>query len=112
MPIGKKLKIFNGRAFLLRNPKDPKWNGVSHNASAHAFVAAYSRADARRLIAEYWRDPGDTELRVYWHEGAWGNDMAGITPERAIWIRFAHNQKPVKVWPPEDVSGAVPAVVK
>lgn len=60
----------------------------------HGYVAAYSRADAIRAIAEALGYNGlamDSELRNYWSEGAWGNTMIGIKPERGLWATKADN---------------------
>ena len=95
--MAKTLKIWNGRGHFLRKHDDPLWDGVAHNASSSGYVAAYSRADARRVIAEYTgRDPGETELRDYWSEGAWGSSMSGVTPERGLWISIGRGA-PVRV---------------
>lgn len=95
--MAKTLKIWNGRGFFCRKLDDPLWENVSGNATVHAYVAAYSRADACRVIEEYaGRSVPDTELRVYWHEGAWGNRMEGISPERGLWLAF-NDGAPVRV---------------
>lgn len=84
--MAKALKLWNGRAYALRRDNDSMWEGVRGNAYSHAYVAAYSRADARRVIVEYCgHDPGDAELRDYWSE-AWGTNMKDVTPERGLWI--------------------------
>jgi hypothetical protein len=68
----KKLKLFNGR--------------LDQAGFKHGYVCAKSRADAVRLIAELgFYGVNDNELKIYWHEGAWGNPMAGIEPERGLW---------------------------
>lgn len=71
--MGKQLKIWNGR-----------WGGGSH-----VYVAAYSRADAGRLLckaAGYQLRGIDREIKEYFSEGHWGRRMAGITPERGVWV--------------------------
>ena len=84
--MAKELKLWNGRAYVLRRPDDAMWAEVRENAYQNACVAAYSRADARRVIAEYCgSDIGDSELRDYWSQG-WGNSMQNVTPERGLWI--------------------------
>jgi hypothetical protein len=88
-PISKKLHLWNGAGYCLRKRDDPAWADVPDNNAPHGYVAAYSRADARRIIAQYCgREPPDSELRGYWSHGAWGNPMNGITPERGLWIGF------------------------
>lgn len=95
--MAKELKIWNGRGYCCRKTGDAHWAAIRTNVDVHAYVAAYSRADARRVIEEYsGRDPGDTELKVYWCEGTWGNAMQGVTPERGLWLGFAP-QKPERV---------------
>lgn len=91
----KQLKLWNGRAYALRRAKDPMWEGVRHNDYQTACVAAYSRADARRVIYEYCgMDIGDPELRDYWNSG-WGDRMQNVTPERGLWIDLGKG--PVRV---------------
>lgn len=94
--MARELKLWNGRGNCLLKSGDPMWDGFRNNAYAHGYVAAYSRSDARRVIAEYCgRDPGDAELRVYWNSGCWGNPMDGIAPERGLWIDLGKG--PVRV---------------
>lgn len=61
------------------------------------FVAAYSRADAVRLINEAlgWRAVSDSELRDYWSE-CWGTPMEDITPERGLWIKGRNFSDPIE----------------
>lgn len=95
--MAKTLKIWNGRGYCCHKSSDPLWSGIPPSAYSHAYVAAYSRADARRVIAEYTgREPHDAEIRDYWSEGAWGNDMKGITPERGLWVAIGR-ASPVRV---------------
>lgn len=64
------------------------WNGRMSPPYKHGYVAAYSRADAIRVIAEslgYSSRGMVSELRDYWSEGNWGNSMIGIVPERGLW---------------------------
>lgn len=73
--MARKLKLWNGRAIMV----DRKYD--------HAYVAAYSRADARRVIAEYkGRTISDNEIKEYWSEGCWGNAMDHVVPERGLWL--------------------------
>ncbi len=96
--MAKTLKIWNGRGYCCIKPSDPLFSGMRPNGYVHAYVAAYSRADARRVIEEYTGiDPKETELRDYFSEGCWGNAMVNITPERGLWIIVGHNSDPVRV---------------
>lgn len=84
----KQLVLFNGRAAVVYNPRDPVWWSMPDKYRVRAYVAAYSTADAVRLIEEYnggWPRAA-SELRTYWSKGTWGRAMDGITPERGIWI--------------------------
>ena len=74
---GKTLKIWNGRGY-----------GVfPQERRRHLYIAAYSKADARRLCVEVGgQDPGQTEVDKYWAANCWGIRMYGITPERGIWL--------------------------
>ena len=76
---GRKLLLFNGRIML------PK--GIQ----GHGYIAAYSVADAARVLDEVVGGRGSlTEIKVYWSHGCWGNAMDGITPERGLWV---HDEK-------------------
>jgi hypothetical protein len=91
------LKFWNGRGYCCKKTDDPRWKKLSHNAAPHAYVAAYSRADAARVIGEYTgRTPPDSELREYWNP-FWGTSMQGIKPVRGLWLQFDHAKKPVRV---------------
>lgn len=93
----KPLKLFNGRAWCCVNHRDPRWKGIRPD-SCHAYVAAYSRADARRVIFEYAGNmPSDGELRDCWHADCWGNSMDGVEPKRGLWISFGRFERPVFV---------------
>jgi hypothetical protein len=86
--VKKQLVLFNGRAGVVYNPRDPAWSTWPDKYRVHAYVAAHSTADAVRLIEEYnggWPRAA-SELRTYWSKGTWGRAMDGITPERGIWI--------------------------
>lgn len=87
--MARELKLWNGRAGCCHKRDDPAWESIHpHRGHHRIFAAAYSRADLRRLIAEYCgRDPGETEIRDYWSAGAWGVHMGDITPERGLWLR-------------------------
>ena len=96
--MAKSLKIWNGRGYCARKHNDPLWGDVKGNGYVHGYVAAYSRADARKLIEEYCgHAPSDSEIKNYWAENAWGNDMQGIEPVRGLWLKFGTAGKPIKV---------------
>ena len=94
------LKFFNGRGYILRKREDPLWEANADGGSIHGYVAAYSRADAARVITEYLgRRPTEieTELREYWSP-CWGDSMKGIAPERGIWVTIGYGkQKPIRL---------------
>ena len=81
----KQLIIMNGR-FLTRGK------------FVHAYVAAYSKADANRLLIEAANGHGNfvNEINTYFSIGCWGNHMDGITVERGVWLQ-TENDKPIKV---------------
>lgn len=92
--MAKALKKFNGRAYCLVKHDDPVWQSlpdkVRNRGEAHGYIAAYSRADACRMINEYLGRESkglDNELKNYWHEGTWGNAMEGVAVERGIWLQ-------------------------
>jgi hypothetical protein len=98
MSTPKPLKLWNGSGRSARKTGDPLWADLRSNSRVHAYVAAHNRADAIRVIEEYCgRAPSVTEIRDYWHEGAWGNPMKGVVPERGLWIDFNDNGQPVRV---------------
>lgn len=83
---GKPLQLWHGPGNALRKSGEAIWEGVRTNAYSCAFVAAYSRADARRVIAAYLgRDIGDRELRDYWGNCTF-SAMGGVLPERGLWV--------------------------
>jgi hypothetical protein len=90
--MARKLILFNGR-----------WMENLRRRGGHAFVAAYSRADAVRVVAEvlgYEPRGMHNEIKVYWSQGAWGNTMDGITPERGIWVTYEQPRtKPERLQP-------------
>ena len=93
----KPLKLFNGRGICCRKSQDPLWKNHPSNASVSAYIAAFSRADAARVIEEYCGTrPSAGELKNYFTEGHWGNSMDGIEPERGLWLKF-RNTNPVRV---------------
>lgn len=82
------LRFWNGRDICCRNYTDPRYKNTAINTTLHCSVAAYSRADARRVIESYTgRLPSDAELRDYWSE-CWGSNMDGVPRERGLWIEF------------------------
>lgn len=73
------------------------WNGRWEDGKT-AFVAAYSRADAGRLLCQAaGKDLRgiDNELKDYFNQ-CWGDTMNGITPERGVWVA-GHCQPLVRV---------------
>lgn len=93
----KTLKIWNGRPYFCHNRQDPKWEDVQvGRTSGSIYAAAYTRADLRRLITEYTGQPiSDSEIKTYWNEGHWGDEMVGITPERGLWLKQkAYDDRP------------------
>lgn len=95
-----KLKLWNGHASCCRKTGDPLWKGFRpHQGSDRIYAAASSRAELRRMIEAYCgRDPGDHEIKTYWNQGCWGNDMENITPEKGLWlIRQGDDARPVRL---------------
>jgi hypothetical protein len=74
MKEDKPLLLMNGR-----------WGGRNQQ---HVYVAAYSKADADRLLQQASGIPHSfmNEINVYFSKGCWGNAMDGITPERGVWV--------------------------
>jgi hypothetical protein len=100
--MGKQLKLWNGRCYgvVPRN----QWKRDGH--VGHVYVAAYSANDVRRLCRELGLgDPGAHEIKVYWNKGSWGNSMAGITPERGVWIGYGPRDKPTRLPLPGEGEG-------
>jgi hypothetical protein len=87
----RKLKLWNGRAVC--------YPGIRN---AHFYVAAYSVADLRSLFVEVGLfDPGQSEVKNYWAAGCWGTRMAGITPERGVWVSSNEGRAmPRRILPP------------
>jgi hypothetical protein len=98
MPKLKTLRCWNGRTSGVRlRPEHREAKGIC--------VAAYSRADARRLVAEYLGrgeayGVSDSEIKNYWWE-CWGDDMDNVVPERGIWLveQKGVGDPPVRVFP-------------
>lgn len=69
-------------------PKLKIWNG-RWERDQHVYVAAYSKADAARLvIACLGYEPRGLrgEIDNYWSPDCWGDAMDGVEPERGIWV--------------------------
>lgn len=85
MKEGKKLRI---------------WNGRGHGRYSYFYVAAYSRAEAARLIAQaagYANRGFEQEVKDYYSE-TWGTPMKGIIPtEPCVYAQLTENDKPQKV---------------
>lgn len=78
--MSRKLKFWNGR-----------WG-----RNQHAYVAAYSQADAVALINSVTNNQFTLhEIQKYWSP-CWGNPMKGVTPERGLWVE-TDNRVPVRV---------------
>jgi hypothetical protein len=96
----KTLKVWNGKYDFVHKHGDPFWaNHTSAPRTAAACVAAYSRADAIRVIVEYlgYKPRGmNAELRDYWSE-CWGHNMEGIKPERGLWVSRDGREIPIRV---------------
>lgn len=73
----RKLKLFSGRGC---SPRE------------RLFIAAYSRADACRLLHQQYRgiscSSWDRELKEYFSE-CWGTEMDSVTPVRGVWLKDA-----------------------
>lgn len=82
------LKLWNSTDGLYMRAETPFWAGIPHNATVHAYVAAYSVKDLQELISGYSRGgaPSAGRVRDYWHAGTWGRVMDGIEPERGLWL--------------------------
>jgi hypothetical protein len=83
--MAKELKIWNGRSCIWEAKLPEELRG---HRSYHMYIAAYSVADASRLINEFngYERNYAQEIKIYFSKGCWGNSMEGITPERGIWI--------------------------
>jgi len=94
----RKLKVWNGLCINRKSIKDdPRWTVVAFNQTPSMYVCAYSRADARRVVGEYFaRIPSESEAKNSW-SGCWGRKMDGIEPERGLWIQFDQSETPVRV---------------
>jgi hypothetical protein len=69
-----------------------RWNGRGWDNVEHVFVAAYSAAEAVRLLKAAGHSHMTTyELKVYFWK-TWGEPMKGIRPERGVWIQRKGNR--------------------
>lgn len=91
------LILFNGRTYCCRKWEDKRWACVRE--AEHAYVAAYSLTDARRVINEYTGREFATygELKNYWNRGTWGINMKDVIPERGLWVIFRYGSQPVRL---------------
>lgn len=93
----KRLKKWNGRGYAIVG----RWG----HPTPHAYIAAYSRADARRVCVEAgMHDPGDYELKSFFSD-CWGNEMEGIEPKRGLWISPDDRSPPEFIGPKESGDG-------
>lgn len=88
--MAKQLKIWNGRS--------PKHNGGT------VYVAAYSIKQAGEITEKalgLWKGAVSySEITKYWHNGAWGNSMDGVTPtEPCVYLQEGYNKTPNKIYP-------------
>lgn len=82
------LKLWNGRgALIMDRDREPfkTWDMAAEYSgrlmSVHIFICAKSVRDAKEMISGYlgYMPRGiDTEFRVYFSKGCWGNSMDGI----------------------------------
>jgi hypothetical protein len=79
----KKLMIATGRGDYGHNTSKRFPKGFD----GRLYVAAYSKADAVRLLKEAgYATMTIGEFNTYWSKGCWGNAMEGVTPERGVWF--------------------------
>lgn len=89
----KKLKCWNGRAYGVL----PYSQWKRGNDTAHVYVCAHSVADIQRLCLELGLEaPTRGEVANYWSPH-WGNSMAGIPPERGIWVQYGRSEPPKRI---------------
>ena len=68
----------------------------------HIYIAAYSKADAARILNEIepfsWR-AWLYEINKYFSVGCWGNRMDGIVPQRGAWVTKGNptESNPIKI---------------
>lgn len=67
------------------------WNGRGHGDYKRGvlYVCAKSYADAERLMQQALNSKMrfQTELKIYYAKGCWGDSMRGIEPERGVWAQ-------------------------
>ena len=93
--MAKKLKIWNGRGYGCRDYSKP--HGRAHyeypDSSEQLFICARSRAEAARILSRAGggsTGQANSEIKVYFSEGCWGNNMSHIEPEVGIWGKFGN----------------------
>jgi hypothetical protein len=75
------------------------WNGRHPSCRGSVYAAGYTKKQVMEMLelayetgrASSW----NKELDVYWHKGAWGNAMEGITPEVGVWEQADRYDSPV-----------------
>lgn len=87
----KKLFIANGR-----------WQG-KQGQQQHIYVCGKSKADAIRILEELSGTKMTYEMNIYFSQGAWGDPMDGIIPERGAWVHDDYwnwpPKAPIRVYP-------------
>lgn len=81
------------------------WNGRGHGKKydrGSFYVAAYSVAEAARLIAQAAGSHNsgfEHEIKTYYSKDCWGKPMEGITPtEPCVYATTSHyNEKPKRI---------------
>ena len=89
----KVLKFWNGRPYVIRIEK------------GHLNIAAYSKADAIRMLAELL--PSLTVGQAYpeltnYFSPTWGNDMNKVIPTRGLWLvtdEYSTNPVVTQIYP-------------
>jgi hypothetical protein len=91
----KKLKLFN------------YWFQFGKLQGKTVYVAATGRKHAVELLDKVGVYMTESEIKNYWHEGAWGSEMEKLVPlpeEPCIYTRegWLGNGVPVKIYPVEN----------
>lgn len=77
------------------------WNGRGHGKYLNhsIYVAAYSRAEAARLVAKACdANVSANEIKNYYSPDAWGRQMDGITAVGpCVYVGKRYDEKPVKI---------------
>lgn len=82
--MAKELILFVGRPTAMSPISCPAWDKMKGKGNVYA--AAYNEADLRDLLVSYTvHGIAASEIQRYW-EKSWGDDMAGVTPRRGIWL--------------------------